>query len=267
MVKVVSKLAVIPPEKEILLNDFALRSFRDDADGDYIAARMAYRSKLVPQFLWLSQQAIEKYLKCILVLNRIPAKKLQHDLGRALSRVEEGCWFELRLHSESRRFIEYLNGFRVRYAELSYYVHDYEIVKLDRTVWELRRYCQVIQRHLVNAHGEQCELARIKASEDRPHEFRFFRGFLEKVLTERKHPARAALIWQNFFFGSRRRRKIRLARIAYANNAPLWLHPEILDEVLKYVDISKRVQDAYREWAAQQDKDEKSADSEDSAEC
>jgi hypothetical protein len=38
-------------DKEILLNDFAIRSFREVADYDYITARMAYRSKLVPQFL------------------------------------------------------------------------------------------------------------------------------------------------------------------------------------------------------------------------
>ena len=60
---------------DVLVNDFATRSFRNMADEDYIAARMAYRAQLVPQFLWLSLQALEKYLKCILVLNRIPARK------------------------------------------------------------------------------------------------------------------------------------------------------------------------------------------------
>ena len=54
---------------DILLNDFATRSFREIADCDYIAARLSYRAQLVPQFLWQSLQAIEKYLKCALVLN------------------------------------------------------------------------------------------------------------------------------------------------------------------------------------------------------
>ena len=54
-----------------LVNDFATRSFREIADGDYIAARMSFRALLVPQFLWQSLQAMEKYLKCILVLNPI----------------------------------------------------------------------------------------------------------------------------------------------------------------------------------------------------
>src|SRR5262249_9687490 len=34
------------------LNSFAFRSFRDVADADYIAARMAYRALLPVQFLW-----------------------------------------------------------------------------------------------------------------------------------------------------------------------------------------------------------------------
>src|SRR6266571_4943728 len=67
-------------ELDALVNDFAVRCFRDIADGDYIAARMACRAALVMQFLWASQQAIEKYLKGILLLNRIPAKDVRHDL-------------------------------------------------------------------------------------------------------------------------------------------------------------------------------------------
>ena len=55
---------------DALLNDFAERSFRDMADGDYIAARMACRAALVTQFLWASQQAVEKYLKGILLFSQ-----------------------------------------------------------------------------------------------------------------------------------------------------------------------------------------------------
>ncbi|MEO7863422.1 MAG: hypothetical protein ABIU05_23895 [Nitrospirales bacterium] len=42
-----------------LINDFAIRSFRDTADGDYGAARMAFRAALYQQFFWASQQAVE----------------------------------------------------------------------------------------------------------------------------------------------------------------------------------------------------------------
>ncbi|MCZ6489671.1 MAG: hypothetical protein O7A06_03955, partial [Acidobacteria bacterium] len=70
-----------------LLNDFAIRSFRDIGDADYIVARMACRARLVTQFLWASQQMIEKYLKCILLLHRIPATKVKHDLGAAILEI------------------------------------------------------------------------------------------------------------------------------------------------------------------------------------
>jgi len=38
---------------------------------------MASRAQLVVQYIWASQQAIEKYLKCILLLNRIPAADMK----------------------------------------------------------------------------------------------------------------------------------------------------------------------------------------------
>ncbi|SPA46665.1 hypothetical protein CBM2629_A60060 [Cupriavidus taiwanensis] len=42
----------MPYSMQILLNDFAIRSFRETADKDYIAARMAYRARLIQPFLW-----------------------------------------------------------------------------------------------------------------------------------------------------------------------------------------------------------------------
>jgi hypothetical protein len=74
---------------DALVNDFAVRSFRDIGDGDYIAARMACRAALVTQFLWASQQTVEKYLKCILLLNRLEAKKVRHDLRKALRKIKD----------------------------------------------------------------------------------------------------------------------------------------------------------------------------------
>ena len=71
------------------INDFAIRAFRDVADRDYLAARLACRADLIPQFLWSAQQAIEKYLKCILLLNRIQAKNVRHDINEALKLLEK----------------------------------------------------------------------------------------------------------------------------------------------------------------------------------
>ena len=69
-----------------LLDSFAIRTFRDMADGDYIMARSAYKNRLVPQFLTASHQAIEKYIKCILLLNRIKSRHINHSLARGLQK-------------------------------------------------------------------------------------------------------------------------------------------------------------------------------------
>jgi hypothetical protein len=93
------------------------------------------------------------------------------------------------------------------------------------------------------------ELERIYRSEkENPRKFRLSGGALEKIIDERGHPARKALIWQNAFFGSSRRwrRKVTVPVHMHATNAPLTLHPEILEEVLRYVFLPKEVVEAYR---------------------
>jgi len=96
---------------EILLNDFAIRSFRDTGDYDYVCARMAYKAQLYPQFLWSGLQAIEKYLKCILLLNRIEAKNVYHDLEAALQLLKKDAPFEIRLSEPSLQFIKYFDTY------------------------------------------------------------------------------------------------------------------------------------------------------------
>ncbi len=103
-----------------LVNDFAVRSFRDVGDEDYISARMAFRAALVTPSLWASQQTVEKYLKCILLLNRIPGARVKHWLGAALDAIEGSGQLALELTPSTRSFIEYLDEFgRFRYLEIS----------------------------------------------------------------------------------------------------------------------------------------------------
>src|SRR5215468_8849007 len=131
-------------DHDALVNDFALRSFRDMVDGDYIAARMACRAALLPQFLWASQQAVEKYLKCILLLNRIDAREAYHDLGKALDRIDASGKLSLDLTRGTKEFIDMLDQCgRYRYFEVSTVGFGAQLVTLDRAVWELRRYCTV----------------------------------------------------------------------------------------------------------------------------
>lgn len=241
-----------------MVNDFACRSFRDVADHDYIAARMAYRTMLFPQFQWSALQAVEKYLKGILLLNRVSAKNVRHDLAKALERAA-ALPFPLKLSPASRAFIEYLDrSARFRYLESSYSVTGPKIVELDRTVWEVRRYCRSLNYDIRRSDGTvvnllKAELATIDAAERRPyHKFRILGGRLEKILSDRGHPARGALIWKNLFFGERARKKVQMDIPRWFENAPLSLHPEILEEVLKYVYLPKDVASAYRAELASQ---------------
>ena len=239
------------------INDFATRSFRDIADGDYIAARLAYRAELMPQAMWSAQQALEKYLKYILLVNRVPAADVGHDINAALQLVEQLPWRPV-LRPKSRKFLEHIAAYgEYRYLDVSYFVVGYPILELDMTVWDIRRYCQVLdvfgkvlppveQRLLEDAH------AMLRKSMERPpHEFRLHGGYLEKVIANAKHPSRSALLWQNAFFGNRRRPTVRLRHNLQAANAPLYLYPDMLEELLKYVYIPKDLRNGYREHLRQ----------------
>ena len=70
-------------------------------------------------------------------------------------------------------------------------------------------------------------------------------GYLEKVADDLKHPAREPLLWQNGFFGRRTRRRVRVSRGFSFTNSPLFLYPDLLGEVQKYVHVPKDIKDAY----------------------
>ncbi len=101
-------IGVMVSETDRKLNDLATRSFRDIADGDYIVARQAFRQRLIQQALWSSLQAIEKYLKAILLYNRVSSKNLSHNIVGALARVRGEVKFEVKLTPAAEEFIQYL---------------------------------------------------------------------------------------------------------------------------------------------------------------
>jgi hypothetical protein len=91
------------------------------------------------------------------------------------------------------------------------------------------------------------EIAAIESSVERPRQtFRILGGLLEKIIDDKKHAARPALIWQNGFYGKSSRKMIKALSYFHATNAPLMLHSKILDEVLEYVFLPREVVAAYR---------------------
>lgn len=218
---------------------WAFRSFRDVADGDYIAARMACRAQLSHQFLWASQQAIEKYLKSALFLRRIPAKKVRHDLAPALKLLTDaGVGFTL--SERSQKFVDRVDQMgQFRYMEVSQWVDWHWIVPLDQVVWELRRF-STLDPMATNARLIEGKWApRVK----------IVGGHLERILAKRDNPAREALLWHNGYFG-RGRRTIMVRSGITAVNSPLLHTTELLDEILQYAYIPKDVVKAYKAQAA-----------------
>ena len=243
--------------RDALLNDFAIRSFRDMADRDYIQARMAYKARLVPQFQWSALHSLEKYAKGILLLNRIPAKKLRHEVTSALRLLEDAGKFKASLSDQSLEFITRLeDGAAFRYFEVSYSSYRFDVIRLDCAVSELRRYCQVLDWDINTDHGTrnllQPMLSRIGlAASKNPRDTCIMNGWLEGVLKNHQHPARAPLVWKNLYFGPSRRQSVRMVGYTESGNAPLYLHPEIIEEVVKYVYMPKAIADMWREHLVQ----------------
>ncbi len=213
---------------------------------------MAYRARLIPQFHWSSLQAIEKYLKAILLYNRIKARDINHDLSKALGHIKE-LPFKLKLSNSSLELIRHLDKFgRFRYLESSFYVFGPKLIELDKTIWEIRRYCKHMNYqysfddgHTIN--GLDLELAKIEQSDQQiPQKLRIMGGVLEKIIENKRHEAREPLLWRNAFFGTKARNTLKIPIYMDGTNAPLSLHPEILEEVNKYVYLPKEVIQAYR---------------------
>lgn len=234
------------------LNSFATQSFRDQADRDYIAARLACRYELFPQFLWSSQQALEKYLKAILLYNRVEATKVRHDINEAM-RLAAGLPFKIELSKRSQKFFDLIAAYgEFRYLDVPFHVYGHVLVDLDLTVWELRRYCQVLNVFGKALPAEEQALLdeahkRLAASTTEPrYKFRLHNGLLESIIAKRSHPSRAALLWQNPCFSARKRSTVKVKNHLNAQNPHLTHYPQMLDELLKYVYMPKKIADAYR---------------------
>lgn len=216
-------------ELQIILNTFATDIFRRQADYDYIAARASYRMKLRQQFLWSAHQAVEKYLKAILLFNGKSARfytpvgatkkrEFGHDLDAHLLETRRIPLSVIDSDSEDELFLSYLSrqGGANRYISTSAYnTHD-AIHRVDRLVWHVRRYCQYIPDRGFGCHevvpGMQEAILRSIAdpsNKKKPHSFALFAGELEKVVKRSpEDPARKALVWANLWYGKKKRYRV-----------------------------------------------------------
>ena len=245
---------VVMDEIDKYINNFASRSFRDIADCDYINARICYRAHLVSQFHWSALQAIEKYYKAILLYNRIKAPKIGHSLSEAQRHTKQ-LPFTIKLSETSTKLIEHLDPYgRFRYLDSSYFIKGPVLVELDKAVWELRRYCRVINYNVILSDGSEPinmlehKLEDIESAEENPRNYYKLRqGKLEEIIKNETHHARASLIWQNGYYGNTELKDVSIPTYTYAENAPLSIYPDMLDKLVEYIKIPSEVVKAYRE--------------------
>ncbi len=209
------------PTKHAKIDDYVTRSFRDVADEDYIAARALYRAGLDLEFLWSALQAIEKYLKAILLYHRATTKGLRHDLSTALNRVRGIKDLPFEVPRDATKFIERLSGQGInRYFEHPINTDGLGLLELDKAVWHLRKYCRPVPTDVKAPISD-----RLEENLDNPSE------------------ARNALVWKNLCFG--RYKKIKFSRRIKWANPSNFIFPEIFPDLNKIIQFSKPVQEYF----------------------
>jgi HEPN domain-containing protein len=240
---------------DAIINGYANSAFRDIADQDYIAARTSYRAELWEPFLWSSQQAFEKLLKGILLFNEKSSKKISHDLSKALDKVKSIDQLNFNIPQDVEEFIIYLNNFgKNRYLETTLIVYPDALPLLDKAYWFVRRFCQNMHEKKVKSDGKVVDLYPANVSRvnsqyylDNPHKLYLFGGKLEKILQNKKNPFKK-LIWQNFYYGSRKKNVIKnYTTHSVTINSLLSIHQNSYNILKNYIHFSKLVKDIYEQ--------------------
>lgn len=250
-------LEKLSDDERVALNSCARYSFRDQADKDYIAARAVYRLDCTQQFLWLSEQAIEKYLKAILLFNFVDTREVNHNLEKGLQKVQNIPDLPISLPRESEDFIGHLN----RVGKNRYMIHPSmqpgnALHQLDRAVWHIRKWCFFMRGLSTKGHdGKRISFfaaflhdLRLQYLEEYPHRYRITFGHLEKVVKE-KLPGYNELIWKNFYYGKRAKRKFRFEYRSHFQNPSHEVLPEQFSILEQYVYFPPPVANYYTERA------------------
>ncbi|MGY1918895.1 hypothetical protein ACW9IF_08250 [Pseudomonas tolaasii] len=245
------------PTESAWINDLAIRSFRDIGDGDYIAARLALRASLPTQAIWSGLQAVEKYLKCMLLLGRVSSKNVGHDLNKGLRLVNERLRFDISLPDRERKVFEHLaDSEGDRYLVSSVFLLHDELPGLDALIWRLRQYCVPLGiKHYNDTPTESVLLANLAELRERlegaPTDGYIPNGLLEKVLAEEGKPAHEGLVWRNAMFGNDEPISPGAGLNPFvAINSPLYLHPEIARPVSELIRLPAGALEAFETLAA-----------------
>ncbi len=210
----------------------------------YIAARVLYRYGVGPQFLWLALQSIEKYLKAILLYNDRLTKGLSHDIEKSFQKIKEISDISFQFPHELPKFIAYVNQQGInRYFEFAAYALGDELQKLDSTVWHIRRYCKYLRGYSTPDQTgmriplSESEIATIRSFQIKDsNKFRIPGGLLENALENKESDLRKHLVWKNSYYGTYKKKIIRIRRRSWSKNPAPVLYPEILTILEQRVD-------------------------------
>jgi HEPN domain-containing protein len=240
---------------QIKLNEIAILCFRNIADNDYISARTLFRYELFHQAYWCSLQAIEKYLKAILLFNGKSIINISkaHDLNVSLKEINIIKEIKFNLPSDVLTFINAIDYEGAnRYFEYPYEFEQISLFKLDKTVWHIRKYCFCLKGQVKYEESlvdllpfNLIEIENKKYAEN-PHKYKI-NGELENILQDKNSLKRKQLIWNNKYYGSRKKSKISLNYVKYiGGNPPHFLDENIFDDIKKYVKFSQRVKEYFK---------------------
>lgn len=183
-----------------VLNEYAYRCFLDIADQDYILARISCQLNFTTNSNWLSLHSIEKYLKCILLLNRISSKNAGHNLNSCLEKIASirvGQSGVITFTQESIDFIKqiYDRG-KSRYLEKPSFFTDVDLHSLDKCILDIRRYS------IANINHDYLNKIKVLALNSFLN-FPLPGGYLEEIISGNQEDVKKALTWNNKMYSSK----------------------------------------------------------------
>jgi len=185
--------------RNALRYEFAKTCFLDIADNDYIAVRTLFRNCCYHQSFILMQQAIEKYLKAILLYNKIAAKKEQHKIKELLKKCQQKI-ASFSLSEDVVRFIQELDGMEnsryLTYSTAGFYEW---LPILDKCVWQLRVFAQADTKE----NKETIERIMSDGLDKYVGTKVIFNGSLERILagsTQESTVVQHNLTWRNHYY-------------------------------------------------------------------
>jgi hypothetical protein len=202
---------------------------------------------------------MEKYLKAILLYNDSDTRRISHDLTKAIEAIERIDIVKCDFKSDHKKFLGHL--FEVggdRYFIRPRGTEGMELQRLDECVWYARRYCVDLQSLGQNDNATSKSsvdqyINMIQSDDCRrvAHQFRLpTPGHLEEVLdTDRFPEQRALLVWKNFLFGRRKKRRFRFTRYLFGRVPEHYFSPEIYPWVKEHVTLDKEVQQYFQKHA------------------